>query len=270
MIKLNGFPDVNVISLKEHPERLQSVIKKFNDEQFYRIRSHRYKKYEEGDCIITGEYVDKIPNSTKGAVTSHLKTIKWWYEKTKEETGFFCEDDISLDTLKYWNFEWQEFYNKLPKNFGAIQLVLIKEQEFGLSDLYFRKRNWNDWSACAYLLTRSFAKKLLDVYYKNDVFTLDYLGIDIHKRKIPCFEYTLLPVSENILFSLLEPVYVAPLFLEDVKNFSTLSSEYTSLVNENNTLQGLGHHNSYNVVLDWWKSGGLSLESMKNVDDTFT
>lgn len=270
MIKLNGLPDVNVITLNEHPERLQSATKQFNDYGVFKIRAHRYKKYEEGDCNITGEYVHMIPNSTKGAVTSHLKAIKWWYEKTKEDVGFFCEDDISLDTVKYWNFEWQEFYDRLPKNFGAVQLVLIREENFSFNELSFRKRNWNDWSACAYLLTRSFAKKLLDIYYKDDEFTLNYLGLDILKRRIPGYEYTLVPVSENILFSLLEPVYVAPLFLEDVKNFSTLSSEYTNLINENNTFQGLGHHNSYNTILSWWQSGGLSLESMKNVDDTFT
>lgn len=269
MDKLKELPPVNVITVEEHPERLESVIKKFKQYNVVDIVPHIYKKYKDGDCNISGEFLHKTPISTRGAVTSHLKTIKKWYTSTSDPVGFFCEDDISLDTVEYWNFNWNDFYQMIPKNFGAVQLVLIKEFDILPEELGFRKRNWSDWSACAYVMTRSYAKKILDAYHRYDNFTFDYVGIDLHKRKIPCYEYTLIPVSENILFSLLEPVYVAPLFLEDVKNFSTLTQDNDGLVNKMNTVQGLGHHESYEFVLNWWKSGGLNIQSMRGVDDVF-
>jgi GR25 family glycosyltransferase involved in LPS biosynthesis len=265
MYKLFNFPSVNVITIPENEDRLNILKDQFYSYNVKNLNVNLFKKYSPGDCIIEGSYVDKTTQHHMGCITSHLKSIKNWYKNTNEEYAIFCEDDLSLETVSYWNFDWCTFFSALPKNWGCIQLVLVKEYDINNFEKTFQKRNWDQWSACCYMITRSYAKKLLDNYYPNQTFILNYSGIDECRRKSShiCWVY---PTSENILYSLLEPVYSCPLFVENM-TFSTSTNLFTT--KEEYIHQGLGHVNSYNQIMEWWKMGGLNLNAVKNCPDNF-
>ena len=256
--KLKNFPSVNFISIEESQDRRDLLYKNFKKFGITNITPHIYKKYNDNDhSIIEGSL--QLHSSGRGPVTSHLKAIKEWYENTDEEYTFFCEDDLSFDSLECWNFTWEEFFNKLPDDWDCVQLCLVRESMFEFSfpdtEFKFRHRCFDDWSGCAYLIHRRHAKNLIDNYHPNESIHLEYKGIDREYRVglIDAYWF-LLPQIENLIYSCFGyscfdngRVYSFPLFLENVIDFQSTWQDFdTNLVNKN----------SYHQVLDWWKTRG--------------
>ena len=250
--KMKNFPSINFISIEESVERRNLLYKKFEEYDLHNVTPHIFKKYDDSEHVVKGELIDNIVGSGRAPTTSHLKAIKDWYLNTDEEYTVFCEDDLSLETVKYWNFTWEEFFNSLPKDWECVQLCWVREEDSMFSFLTeIRPRCWCDWSACAYLIKRSHAKKLISHYYRNGEFTLDYTGTDYYERP----DWALLPVVETILFSnFSNAIYGFPLFCEDTEN---CDSTMIDLQYKFNTR----HWNiySYNAIMDWWKNTGKHL-----------
>jgi dTDP-4-dehydrorhamnose reductase len=237
--KLEGFPSVNFISIPESKERRVKLCDTLLRYGVKTVRPYIYERYKSGDHKIIypdpkelPDYKYVFPDACMGAFTSHLKAIKTWYESTTEEYAFFCEDDISFETVKYWNFTWKQFFNNLPKDWECVQLSLVRV--FPTMFVFFdkgvklRDRCWCDWSACGYLITRDRARKLLNTYYNGDTFVWDYRGSDKQLRKEQHNQtWPYEPGIETILFSILEdkPVYTFPLLVFDAEADTTVWGE---------------------------------------------
>lgn len=251
MNKLKGLQSVNYISIYESSERRRNLARQFKEYGIVDLRPYVYKRYEKGDYDIEGPFVDLMSPMSIGPTTSHLRAIKEWYENYDEEYAFFCEDDLSLETVEYWNFTWEDFINELPKNWEVVQLCLVTYEDIinkvRISDwqfigvdshLSFRSKTLNDWSAAAYVIKRSYAKKLIDEYYSSEKFTLDIKNTQLG------------PIVENILFERIGNSYCIPLFVEDTKNTkSTFSSSF-------NSNQGERHLESYYNTVNAWENYG--------------
>lgn len=231
--KLKEFPHVYYVSLEESLERRDNLESQFS---FYGIvpKSIISKRFSESNDHVYGKYVDSLNEGTKGCVVSHLKAIKEWYETTKEDYGFFCEDDLSLETVDHWNFTWKEFISNIPKDADCLQLFTIRE-EYDTFEL--RERYWDDWGASAYIVKREYAKRLIDTYIRDDGYCLE----------IP--NQTTMPLIENILFASLGKCYTIPLFVEEVKFQSTFVGKDDDV----NNGQKKNHYVSHEKVLEWWK-----------------
>jgi len=253
-MKLQNFPPVYYISLEESEDRREKLEKQFIENGIVNFKSLISKRFDECDDIVTGKFSDKMKSTTKGAVISHLKNIKRWIEETDDEYAIFFEDDVSFETVDYWNFSWDDFIKELPEDWEAIQLMWIR---FGIGVVEFRERFPDDWSAAAFMLTREYGKKLIDKYMINsNEFNFD-LGLRV-------------PVVESILYSL-GKVYTFPLFVEDVSIPSTFvkSPEFEdNLIKDG---QGEFHHESYERISSWWKSVGKrkSLKKLINSQSIF-
>ncbi|MFZ9376643.1 MAG: class I SAM-dependent methyltransferase [Candidatus Fonsibacter ubiquis] len=243
--KFEGFPSVNFISIEETEDRRNLLYKKFKEYGITNITPHIYKKYDDNEHIIESDLLHRLSIGSRGPVTSHLKAIKEWYYNTDEPYTFMCEDDLGFDTVKYWNFTWKEFFDSLPDDWGCVQLCLLREEYYTYL-VGFRNRCWCDWSGCAYLISRRHAKKLIDTYYKDDVFTLNYSGNDVGARS----EQFRIPVIETIIYSNLTRVYMCPLFVEDVKN---CPSSYIDSMGVRTGETNQYHHSSYYETLKWWR-----------------
>jgi hypothetical protein len=243
--KLKNFPPVHFISIEESEERRNSLYQKFEDYGITNVTPHIFERYKDEDHVVYGEYLDRWIGVGRGPTTSHLKAIKEWYNNTDEEYAFFCEDDLSFDTVKYWNFTWEEFFSSLPSDWECIQLSWIKE-DFYRFLVELRSRCWCDWSATAYLISRKFAKKLIDNYHHDDAFHLDLKGNDLNDRE----EWAKIPVVETIIFSSLGKVYGFPMFIEDLQFQSTIGTDFS---------EGSFQKHSHANTIDWWKHTGQSL-----------
>lgn len=251
--KMKDFPNIHYISVVDDSDRRDLLHKKFKEYgvEETKLFPHLFERYDDSTHNVITEFSDwKLSLGSRGPVTSHLKAIKEWYETTDEPYAFFCEDDLSLDTVKYWQFTWNEFFNSLPKDWDCVQLVLLRET-FNLFNNGFRHRCWCDWSACAYLITRNHAKNLIQNYYpeSNNTFYLDNKSVDIHARE----EWAKIPVVETTLFSNFGDgkIYSCPLFVEDVIN---CNSSYLNLMGFKQGQCDKHHENSYSYYMNWWKT----------------
>ena len=244
--KLKNFPSVNFISIEESEDRRKVLYQQFEKYGITDITPHIYKKYRDEDHkIIEGPLVN---HNGKGPVTSHLKAIKEWYENTDEPYTFFCEDDLSLDTVKYWNFTWDEFFNSLPENWNIVQVCLIREDMFIFfnPEVKLRHRFLCDWSACAYLITRKHAENLIKNYYPDDCIHLEYKGTDKEFRENEYSSFWfLLPQVENMVYSSFGGGnFVFPLFVENIFE-PTWRNDETWI-----------NRKCRNEILEWWESKG--------------
>jgi hypothetical protein len=251
--KLNNLPPVHYISVDYCTERREKLHQKFSEVGVENITGHIFTKYDDTQHEIISDYIDRLTIGSRGPVTSHLKAIKEWYDNTTEEVAFFCEDDLSMELVQYWNFTWDDFYNSLPDDWEIVQLAWLREEEFDRFKIGFRNRCWCDWSGCAYLIKREFAKKLIDTYYYDGKFHLDVQGADIYLRE----DWAKVPVIETIIFSPLGKVYGAPLFTEDL----SFMPSYLDPNTEEGKKQPVNsyHHQSYQDNLDWWRNIGSIL-----------
>lgn len=265
--KFKGFPSLNFISIVESEDRRKTLYKALNECGIANVRPHIFKRYKKGDHKVIypdqSEFPDynwdKNPDSFIGAFTSHLKAIKDWYDNTDEPYGFFCEDDISFETSQYWNFTWEEFFDKLPDDWSCVQLSLTRTEPtmfvFFDPEVCFRHRCWCDWSAYAYLINRHRAKKLLDTYYDGETFIWEYRGTDKQIRKQQGETWPYEPGLETIIFSVLdnEPVYTFPLFVFNPE-FETTVWDTTQEIHQSNIADY-----SYSSIINWWKTKGKYL-----------
>ena len=241
MNNLENFPPVYYVTLEDCVERQQKL-----EDQFAKYdivpKAIKSKRFSESDDVITGKYVYQLTGPTQGCIVSHLKAIKTWYESEESEYAFFCEDDLSLKTVDYWNFTWEEFIERLPDDCECVQLMTIRGD---FDDVNFRDRKWDDWSETAYIMNRDYAKKLIDNYCIGNVFHLELKGAEV------------MPIGENILFTDVGKVYTFPLFVENVQIPTT---DVNDLELEHG--QKPNHVYASEYVYNWWKKNG----NMKTID----
>jgi GR25 family glycosyltransferase involved in LPS biosynthesis len=233
--KLNKFPKAYFMTLEESAERQKNIKNQFL-EYGIKITPVISKRFSESNDTVVGKYLFQLNSGTAGCCVSHLKAIKKWYDETEDEYAFFCEDDLSLETVQYWDFTWEEFIKNLPNDWDVVQLVTIRE-DFG--NFKVRERYWDDWSATAYIITRDYAKKIIDNYIKGDVYFLEIPNSNV------------MPLIENILFTTLGKCYTVPLFVEEVELESTFTKEQD---NDVNVGQKRNHYHASKSVLEYWKS----------------
>ena len=249
--KLENFPSVYYVSLEECKDRQENIEKQFAE---YGITptSILSKRFSESDDEITGKFLNQMNGGTIGCVVSHLKAIRKWYEETNEDYAFFCEDDLSLETVNYWDFTWEEFIGTIPEDVCCVQLLVIRK-DYDTFDL--RKRYWDDWAGTAYIITRNYAKVLVENYC---------LGEKRFHLELPGSGNVLTPLLENVLFETLEDVcYTVPLFVEDIRFNTTFSPKEDKDVNGS---QKNGHIDAYKIVLNYWKNKMKSFKVFKNED----
>jgi hypothetical protein len=235
--KLNGFSSVYYVSLEECGNRRRSLEFEF-DKYDIKPKAIISKRFSECNDIITGKYVYQLNDGTKGCCVSHLKAIKEWYENTNENYGFFCEDDLSLETIEYWNFTWQQFIESIPDDAECVQLLTIRN-EFDTFEI--RERYWDDWGATAYIMTRDYATKIINTYIKDDSYHLEIPNQDV------------MPLIENILFASIGKTYTYPIFVENIDFKSTFVGNDDDVSNGQKT----NHKKSRDIVLNYWKNKNI-------------
>lgn len=240
--KLKDFPTAYYVSLEESIDRQKNLVDQFSE---YGIEPKAIisKRFSECNDTVTGIYAYTLNDGTKGCAISHLKAIKEWYNNTNEDYGFFCEDDLSLETVKHWNFTWNEFIENLPSDWDCVQLMCIRGE---FDDVCLRDRYWDDWSVTAYIMKRDYAKNIIDTHIKEDSYHLECVNPDIQ------------PLIETILFTNGGKVYTIPLFVEETKFESTFEG------NDGDVKDGQkrNHYYTRNRVLELWERNNKPIEKI--------
>ena len=234
--KFNNICPVTYVSFITETKRRSQLESELDAYNILDRKAFISTKETDTEHKITGQWVEQIEPPALGCTISHLKAIKNWYTKTTDsEYALFLEDDVTLQTAYNWNFTWEEFINELPSDWDCVQLTCIKEN---LSEVKLREREWDDWSVTGYIITRKYAKLLIDTYFKEDGTIHLYTN-----------EGTTYPCIENVIYTL-GKVYCIPLLVENVNFDSTF---YGKTINEPHKQD---HVSSANFVTNWWKQNG--------------
>ena len=254
MNKLEGLPKCLVVNLSESTERKKYIESEFERLNITDFKILSYDRYDgsngEYPVVVDHENLDNFKLAFIGTVTSHLLTIKWWYENTDEDTCIIFEDDCDFSTIEHWNFTFKDYIKKFGTLWDCIQLCLIHE---GYGVMYPRCRNYYDHGLQSYIIKRHYAKKIIDYYFRDNILIIK-MPLDIRENnsvKIP-------PSIENVIYGL-GNTYIHPLFNHNVELFST------TVHIGNDTYQMTTVQNSYMSIKTWWENVG----SQSTLDQIF-
>ena len=190
---------------------------------------------------LSGIAPDNMSTSEIGCCMSHLKAIKKFYQETDDDYCLILEDDVSFDTVKYWNFSWKDFLSKLPYDWDCLQLTTICT-----GDIHVTLHHYfiNDFSAAAYLITRHHAEKIIKNHVRGEKFKLDN---GVNPRA----------VSEDTIFGS-GKTYSIPLFLYRLDLGSAIHPEHIDIF----------HKGSHDALTNFWQHQGheMSIEDFMRYD----
>lgn len=239
--KLKGFPSCHVINLKESTDRKKYMEEQFSNLGITNYKIHSYPRIENSDLVVKGD-LDILKILPIGATTSHLLTIKWWYENTDEEMAAFFEDDCDFSLVEKWNFIFEDYIKEHGVLWDGLQLCVMHE---GWPVMYPRYRNGWDHGLQCYIVKRSYAKKIVDYYFENDK------TIHFKTPRVPSLNESikLKPTIENIVYGL-GWFHVHALFNHNVIKFPSTVHDP-----KEKRLAEVALH-SYNYVNKWWENKG--------------
>ena len=197
--KLEGFSPLYVINLESREDRRNYILDAM---QKAGIESHTLIKAVDGnntdlDSLLHGRERIPLSNPELGATISHLQTIKQWLEESDSEYAIIIEDDLSFETVDFWDFTFKGFLNSIDKEYDILQLCIIHNYKINRK---FHIKEKHNWSAACYVIKRDWAQKLIAKHYIDNKIALypnweslaDALIYNEAKAySIPLFTYTL-------------------------------------------------------------------------------
>jgi GR25 family glycosyltransferase involved in LPS biosynthesis len=243
LYKLKNLPPIYYLNLDDQPERkdyMEEQFKYWSIENYTRISAYDGRNDDLSD-IIKGKYPDNMTTSEIGCTTSHLKAIKHWYETSDSPYAIIMEDDVNFQTVKFWNFTWQDFVSKIPYDWDVVQLAIIST---GNIHVRIHKRFVNDFSTAAYMITRHHAEKLLKFHVRGDKYKLDQ---GVRPRA----------VADDLIYNS-GNTYAIPIFLYKIELGSSIHPEHIDIF----------HKANYEGLLKFWENQGydLSIDFLMDYD----
>ena len=241
--KLKNIAPIYYLNLDGQPERkeyMEDQFKYWDIENYTRISAYDGRDDDLSD-IIKGRYPDNMTTGEIGCTTSHLKAIKYWYDTSDSSYAIIMEDDVDLQTVRFWNFTWSDFVSKVPYDWDVIQLAIICT---GNLHVKLHKRFVNDFSTAAYMITRHHAEKLLKFHVRDGKYKLDQ---GVKPRA----------VADDLIYNS-GNTFSIPLFLYRISLGSSIHPEHVDIF----------HKASHDGLLQFWEKQGydMSIADLMNYD----
>jgi hypothetical protein len=151
------------------------------------------------------------------------------------------EDDVDLQTARFWDFSWADFASKVPYDYDVVQLAIICTGDLHVK---LHKRFVNDFSTAAYMITRHHAKKLIDLHCRDDKYKLDQ---GVKPRA----------VADDLIYNS-GNTFSIPLFLYKIELGSSIHPEHIDVF----------HRQSHDGLLRFWETQGsdMKIDELMNYD----
>lgn len=193
MEKLKGLPKVRYLNLDNRIDRKDYMEKQFEywGIDYERISTSDYteKNIDEWKHLFIGHeyfeesYLKQRSNSICNSL-SHIRMIQKWFHNTNEPYLLMMEDDYDLNLIKFWNFDWDTLMNNIPIDHDCIQIG-YESCDFIRFFLYPKPPHGTYFGPC--LITRRYAKKIIDVYTEGEKVQLimkskdyDHMGTNLN------------------------------------------------------------------------------------------
>lgn len=173
--KLAGIPTIYYFNLDNRLDRreyMESQFQRWGISNFKRISQSKYlaseadmwKNMFDGDIYAFGA----SPHINANSLT-HLEFFQNWLNFTNDELLIIMEDDVDMNLIEYWHFDWTYLMNNIPYDWDCIQLGFESSTVMQFF-LHPKPAHGTYFGPC--LLNRRYVKKLVDLHVKNNKFVL--------------------------------------------------------------------------------------------------
>ncbi|WP_029040868.1 glycosyltransferase family 25 protein [Cucumibacter marinus] len=172
--RLEGLPPIRYINLERSADRREQMERQF---EAYGLSEAARVTAIDGAAGEAAAYLETAPILPKrdgylACMLSHLRAIERWLEDGGGDEVIIAEDDLKLDSVDHWPFDWTYFRSQIPLNYDVVQLALMHPYKL---HFVMHPRLPNNESAAAYLINRPYAEKLMRLYRGEKGFCLDRL-----------------------------------------------------------------------------------------------
>ena len=235
IFKLKNIGPIYYLNLDGQPERreyMENQFKYWGIENYTRISAYDGRDDDLSD-IIKGRYPEDMNSGEIGCTTSHLKAIKHWLDTSDSPYAIIMEDDVSLETVKHWDFKWVDFYAKIPYDWDVVQLAIICT---GALHVRIHKRFVNDFSTACYMITRHHAEKLMKHHVRGEKYKIDN---GVKPRA----------VADDLVYNS-GNTYAIPLFIYRIQLGSSIHKEHIDVF----------HKSSHEALWNFWTRDASTIE----------
>lgn len=167
MNPLHDFPPIYYINLDSRLDRKQHMEKMID---MYSLHATRISAIDGKQPVAS--YVEQLPPRLRpveiACTVSHLRAIREWYTTSDTDTAIICEDDVCFDGVASWGCSFTDMIGQLPSYWDMVQLCIIYHP-LHEKIITLHHRTTYDFSAAIYLIRRSYAEKLLQLYWKEEL-----------------------------------------------------------------------------------------------------
>jgi GR25 family glycosyltransferase involved in LPS biosynthesis len=229
--KLEDFGPIYVINMERSEDRKEYIEDHFKK---YGVSEYIFIDAIDGSKEDLNEYINNldkltVSNNEISCGMSHLKAISQWLETSDSEYAIIMEDDVSLETTDFWNFNWKDFFNSVDKKYDILQLAITNNFT---TNTRLHLREYLDWCAAVYLIKRSYAEKLVNKYDQDGKYTFS--------------TNRFLSVPEGVVYTG-SLCYSIPLFTYTTQFESALNQEHVNTI----------HTSSRNQTLSYWQQNSM-------------
>jgi GR25 family glycosyltransferase involved in LPS biosynthesis len=190
--KLDGIPRIVYINLDRATDRRQSV-----EDTFLKYGITNYTRFS--GLVAPKSKHPKLRPPEYGCMMSHLRIIEDFY-KGGEDQLIIMEDDIDLSSIDNWDFTWKELMDSLPE-YEVLQLIRNRDHQ---DHARLKVWDWEDKSTAAYLITRKYAEKVINIYRKDPVHLQMFK--DLSRNIGPVADYALYKDFNSLSISIFKQV----------------------------------------------------------------
>ena len=260
----------------------------------FNLYLHKVKDfYTNRQYKISGKFINETNFEPKNlwsfsycTFVAYIEALKVWLRDTNEDVVIVCDDDTDFSTSEYWNFTWQDFFARLPKNWQCTQLIRMRKNlDIHLADDWKEKQREEVLSLhngseeiytlqyrfinrampspnCGggvFMLKREYVKKLINQYTKDDEYILDLVGLPPGTVSFPYPEMLMVSLGGFATYNF-------PMFVENIN----LNSTYFNCEMGGDSWIRV-HVNSYDFYVNFWKENARlttldKLMSNKNIN----
>ena len=103
--------------------------------------------------------------SDASIVINEFWTFIDWYNSGISENMILIQDDLALDLIEYWPFDWNTLYKNLPYNWDIVQFYYCHND---FLNMHLSPRIGESSSAACILINRHFVEKLMRMHLQPD------------------------------------------------------------------------------------------------------
>ena len=172
--KLDGIPKIiyrNHESDTEKRDYMEEQFEMWNVTDYGRYsKEYSEDNYDDWKDLILDDGLIQSP-SELARTLNVIKPIIDWYDSESSETCIFMEDVVDFSMVHKWLFDWKFLDYHLPYNWDCIQMFVSSKK--------FIRMHLHPWvssngSYYAFMVTRTFAKRLKHYHYVDGKYKLGY------------------------------------------------------------------------------------------------